>query len=452
MPTFSERLNHVIPGGAHTYSRGDDQFPANAPQILERGKGAYVWDPEGRKFLDYGMALRAVTLGYSHPSVNEAAMHEISIGNNLTRASVTELKAAELLTELIPSVDMVKFGKNGSNATTAAVKIARAYTGRRYVCIPKQHPFFSFDDWFIGTTALTRGIPEGAASSTLVFEYGVIASLERLFASYPDQIAAVMLEPATTLTPCKKGCTQVLTFESPCADCPDSQGNFLKQVQALCRARGALFILDEMITGFRWHLQGAQTYFGVTPDLTTFGKAMANGFSVAAVGGRRDVMEVGNIRTPGAERTFLLSTTHGGEMSGLGAFIETVRVYREQNVCMHLWQYGQLLKDGLSALAARHGLEERFIIDGPAISLNYVTRDASGVPSPAFRTLFSQEMIRHGVLMPWIAVSLAHGESELELTLTAADKALAVYRRALNEGIDLFLQGPAVKPVFRKYN
>lgn len=452
MPTYSERLNYVIPGGAHTYSRGDDQFPSNAPQILERGEGAYVWDPEGRKFLDYGMALRAVTLGYSHPSVNEAAIREISMGNNLTRASVTELKAAELLTELIPSVEMVKFGKNGSNATTAAVKIARAYTGRRFVCIPKQHPFFSFDDWFIGTTALTRGIPDGGAGSTLVFEYGDITSLEALFSKYPDQIAAVMLEPATTVTPCGKACEQKLTYEQNCSKCPNNSGNFLHQVQALCRRRGALFILDEMITGFRWHMQGAQTYFGVSPDLTTFGKGMANGFSVAAVGGRREVMEVGNIKTPGTERTFLLSTTHGGEMSGLGAFIETVNVYRQQDVCQHLWHYGQQLKDGLLEVAVRHGLQDHFKIDGPAISLNYVTRDAAGEVSPAFRTLFSQEMIREGVLMPWIAVSLAHGEMELKMTLSAADRALGVYKKALTEGIEKYLQGPAVKPVFRKYN
>jgi glutamate-1-semialdehyde 2,1-aminomutase len=398
------------------------------------------------------MALRAVTLGYSYPSVNEAAIREILLGNNLTRASVTELKAAELLTELIPSVEMVKFGKNGSNATTAAVKIARAYTGRRFVCIPRQHPFFSFDDWFIGTTALTRGIPEGATGSTLVFEYGDIDSLKGLFDEYPEQIAAVMLEPATTLTPCAKDCTQILTYEQTCSSCPNSRGNFLHQVQALCRSRGALFILDEMITGFRWHLQGAQTYLGVTPDLTTFGKGMANGFSVAAVGGRRDVMEVGNIKTLGTERTFLLSTTHGGEMSGLGAFIETVNVYRQQDVCGHLWRYGQQLRDGLLEVARRHGLQNHFMIDGPAICLNYLTRDGAGEVSPAFRTLFSQEMIREGVLMPWIAVSLAHGATELEMTLSAADKALAVYKKALADGIDKYLHGPVVKPVFRKFN
>ena len=452
MTNFSKRLHHVIPGGAHTYSRGDDQFPSNAPQILQRGEGAYVWDPAGNKYLDYGMALRAVTLGYSFPSVNEAAIHEIRQGNNLTRASLVELEAAELITKLIPSVEMVKFGKNGSNATTAAVKIARAYTGRRYICIPRQHPFFSFDDWFIGTTALTRGIPEGSASATLIFDYGDAASLEKLFIDYPGEIAAVMLEPATTLTPCPSVCSRQLTYEQPCSNCPNHSKNFLHQVQHLCGKNGSLFILDEMITGFRWHLQGAQTYFGVTPDLTTFGKGMANGFSVAAVGGKREIMEVGAVSTPGLDRTFLLSTTHGGEMSGLGAFIETVNVYREREVCNHLWRYGQRLKDGLSEVARRHDIADYFYIDGAAISMGYVTRDLSGAPSFELRTLFNQEMIKRGVLMPWIAVSLAHGDIELDITINAADKALAIYKRALLEGVDKYLEGPAIKPVFRKYN
>ena len=156
---YSERLNHVIPGGCHTYSRGDDQYPQNAPQILQRGEGAYVYTPEGDRFLDYGMALRAVTLGYAQKDVANAAIEQIWNGNNLTRASLIELQAAELLTELIPSVEMVKFAKNGSTVTTAALKIARAYTGRKYIARCYDHPFFSFDDWFIGDTPLTRGIP-----------------------------------------------------------------------------------------------------------------------------------------------------------------------------------------------------------------------------------------------------------------------------------------------------
>lgn len=449
---YKDRLSRLIPGGAHTYSRGSDQFPVNAPPLLERGKGAYVWDPEGNRFLDYGMALRAVTLGYADPRVNAAAWREIENGNNLTRASRIELEAAEVITDLIPSAEMVKFAKNGSNVTTGAAKIARAHTGRRFICIPRQHPFFSFDDWFIGTTPITRGIPEDHVGNTLVFDYGDIASLERHFQEHPGQIAGVMLEPATTLTPCPSGCEGELTHEAPCAGCPRREEGFLHAVQRLCRAEGALFILDEMITGFRWHLQGAQTYFGVEPDITTFGKGMANGFSVAALVGRREVMEVGSIEREGAERTFLLSTTHGGEMSGLGAFVETVRIYREEEVCRHLWAYGARLRDGLDAIARELGIADQFAMDGPAISLNYVTRDREGEMSLALRTLFSQEMVRRGVLIPWIAVSQAHGDEELALTLDAARGALEVYRRALEEGVDRYLEGPAIKPVFRRYN
>jgi glutamate-1-semialdehyde 2,1-aminomutase len=449
---YKERLERVIPGGAHTYSRGSDQFPANAPQILDRGLGAYVFDPDGRKFLDYGMALRAVTLGYADPRVNAAAVREIEKGNNLTRASLTELAAAELLVDLIPSVEMVKFAKNGSNATTAAIKIARSYTGRRYVCIPRQHPFFSFDDWFIGTTQLQKGIPPEHAASTLVFDFNDLSSLKTLFDQHPGDIAAVMLEPATTVVPCLDQCASRLTADPGCLAGTSSANNFLHQVQRLCNDQGALFILDEMITGFRWHLGGAQAYFGVDPDLSTFGKGMANGFSVAAVAGKRKYMEVGSISQSGAERTFLLSTTHGGEMSGLGAFMETVRIYQEENVCRHLWDYGARLRDGMNRIAGACGMEKYFSMDGPAISLNYLTRDASGAVSTKFRTLFSQEMVRNGVLMPWIAISQSHGDDELAMTFTAVEKALRVYASALEDGVDKFLEGPEIKPVFRKYN
>ena len=448
---YQDRLLQVIPGGAHTYSRGFDQFPSNAPQILERGQGAYVWDPNGVRYLDYGMGLRSVTLGYGYERVANAAYEEILKGNNLPRASTTELEAAELIIDLIPGADMVKFAKNGSNVTTAAAKVARSYTGRPYVCVPRQHPFFSFDDWFIGSTPLKRGIPPQHAQTTLLFDYGDLDSLSALFDQYPDQIAAVMLEPATTTTPCL-GCSHQLQYESPCALCPNNSRNFLQGVQSLCRSYGTVFVLDEMITGFRWHLQGAQTYFGVQPDLSTFGKAMANGFSVAALVGRRDIMDVGSISEPGAERTFLLSTTHGGEMSSLRAFIETVKVYREEVVCQHLWRYGEMLRDGLLSIAKELGVEKHFDVEGPAISLNYSTRNAEGELSADFRTLFAQEMVRHGVLMSWIAVSLSHTQKELEITLDAARKSLSTYAQALESGISQYLDGPAIKPVFRKYN
>lgn len=450
--SYKERLSAVIPGGAHTYSRGDDQYPSNAPEILVSGSGAYVSSPDGREFLDYGMALRAVTLGYANERVNQAAFRGMQMGVNLTRASVLELEAAELLTSLIDGADMVKFAKNGSNVTTAAAKVARAYTGRKYICIPRQHPFFSFDDWFIGVTALKRGIPDGAYASTLVFDYGDIGSLKALFDAHPGEIAGVLLEPATTVGPCTECATASRFLPPACLNCPGRAGNFLVQVEALCRDQGALFILDEMITGFRWHLKGAQHLFGVKPDLTTFGKGMANGFAVAALVGRREVMEVGAINIPGAERTFLVSTTHGGEMSSLAAFIETVRIYEELSVTDHLWKYGADLLKGMEAEARAQGISEYFQMQGNAISMNYVTLDRAGAVSLPLRTLFSQEMIRNGVLMPWIAPSFAHGQVELEKTMEAVRHAMAVYAQALESGVDRFLVGPAIKPVFRQFN
>lgn len=431
MKTYSQRLHAAIPGGAHTYSRGDDQYPANAPQILERGEGAYVYTPEGEKFLDYGMALRAVTLGYAEPTVAAAAIKQIHFGNNLTRPSLIELQAAELMCELFPAVEMVKFAKNGSVVTTAALKVARAYTGRKYVARCLDHPFFSYDDWFIGDTALKRGIPEEHYELTLNFRYNDIASVEALFEQYPDQIAGLIMEPATGGHP---------------------EGNFLHKVQALCKKHGTVFILDEMITGFRWDLQGAQKYYDITPDLCTFGKGMANGFSVAALGGKREIMNVGGILDEGAERVFLISTTHGAEMCGLGAFVETIKFYKEHNVIEHLWSYGEKLIGGVNAIARELGIENEFQFCGVPCSPGYATRDRQGNVSLPLRTLFSQEMIRQGVLIPWIALSYAHGNKELEMTFDAVRKALEVYKKALDEGVEKYLVGPAIKPVFRKHN
>jgi len=428
---YSERLNNVIPGGAHTYSRGDDQYPANAPQLFKRGEGAYLYTPEGDKFLDYGMALRAVTLGYGQKDVANAAINEIWNGNNLTRASFIELQAAELLVDLIPSVDMVKFAKNGSNVTTAAVKIARAYTGRKYIIRCFEHPFFSFDDWFIGDTPLKKGIPEEFYQLTLNFHYNDIESLALLFDQYPNQIAGVILEPAASSHP---------------------QDGFLQGVKEICHKNGALFILDEMITGFRWHLQGAQVYYNVEPDLCTFGKGMANGFSVCALAGKREFMKIGGIKEEGTERVFLTSTTHGAEMCGLGAFVKTIEFYQANDVISHLWSYGNKLITGMNNIAKEIGIEANFEATGVPCSPNYTTKDQTGNASLPFRTLFSQELIKNGVMMPWIAISYAHTDNELEFTLNAVKNSLSVYSKALNDGVENYLVGPAIKPVFRTFN
>ncbi|MBS1646708.1 MAG: glutamate-1-semialdehyde 2,1-aminomutase [Bacteroidetes bacterium] len=448
---YSQRLHHVIPGGAHTYSRGDDQYPSNAPAILERGKGAYVYAPDGTQYIDYGMGLRSVTLGYDCDEVSAAAIAEIHKGGNLTRATLTELHAAELMIGLFPWADMVKFGKSGSTVTTAAIKLARAYTGKKYVAICAEHPFFTYDDWFIGTTPMDKGIPQENKAGSLRFHYNNIASLEKLFTENNHQIACVILEPATFISPCKE-CEKNMPHQPNCKTCGNKEKNFLHQVQALCKKHGAVFILDEMITGFRYDLQGAMKLYDIEPDLATFGKGMANGFPLSALIGKREIMNLGGILEEGAERVFLISTTHGSEMMSLGAFIKTVELYQNKKITQHLWEYGTKLITGMNAVAQTLGLSEYFEAGGYGASPVYTTKDAEKKGSLGYRTLFSQEMIKNGVLIPWVALSYAHQEKELQQTLHAVENALCVYKKALEQGLERYLVGKPIKPVFRKHN
>jgi glutamate-1-semialdehyde 2,1-aminomutase len=450
---YQERLLRAIPGGAHTYSRGYDQYPINAPEILESGKGVYIFDPEGKKYLDYGMGLRAVNLGYAESEIDEAVVKQIRNGTNLTRPSLIELEAAELLIDLIDSVDMVKFTKNGSTAVSAAVKLARAFTGRDLIARCAEQPFFSYDDWFISSTPITRGIPQETIGKTKTFRYNDISSLESLIEQYPDELACVILEPASV------ECPSLGTDTTGCCGLQNcsrkysaSSNNYLQQVQALCKKHGIVFVLDEMITGFRWDLKGAQYMYGVKPDLCTFGKAMANGYALACVAGRREIMELGSIEFEGQERVFLLSTTHGAEMGSLGAFVANVKFMQENNVTKHLWNYGSELICLMNRKASEYGIGASFKVGGIACSPYYATLNSDGINSLELRTLFSQEMINHGVFMPWIALAYRHTDEEFELTERALDATFKVYARAISEGVDKYLVGPAIKPVFRKFN
>lgn len=428
--SYRIKANKYIPAGSHTYSRADDCYPINVPSVLEKGLGAFVWDIEGNKYLDYGMALRSVTIGYNFERISQAAISQIKNGNNLTRASKIEVDAAEKICTMIPWVEMVKFAKNGSTVTTAAIKLARAYTGKKYIVRCAQHPFFSYDDWFIGSTVVDAGIPEENKKLTLQFNYNDIDSIHSILNQYENDVAAIILEPATTIEP-KEG--------------------FLNKVRQLCDENNIVLILDEMITGFRWHIQGASMYYGVIPDLVTYGKGMANGFSVAALGGKKEIMELGGIHH-NKERVFLISTTHGGEMSSLGAFLETMKVYEELNVIEAIWSAGRKLTQGMVNIAKKHGLEDYFCVEGVPCSPNYLTKDDKGELSLEYRTLYVQEMVKNGVLMPWIALSLSHDDEVIERTLNALDNSLYVYKKALEDGIDKYLLGRSIKPVFRKKN
>ena len=294
---LQKRAHQIIPGGCHTYAKGDDQYPELSPGHLVRGQGCQLWDVDGNRFIEYGMGCRAVTLGHAFPAVVEAARAELAHGCNFTRPAKIELECAEELLGLIQAAEMVKFSKDGSSTTSAALKLARAHTGRDLVAFCLDHPFFSIDDWFIGSTPLDAGIPQQVKELTLGFRYNDINSVERIFQEHPNRIAGLIMEPAK--------------YEDP-------TDNFLHRVQDLCRKNGAVFILDEMITGFRWQVGGGQQYYDIEPDLSTFGKAMANGFSVSALLGKRELMERGGI-DGSLERVFLLSTTHGAETHALAA-------------------------------------------------------------------------------------------------------------------------------------
>jgi glutamate-1-semialdehyde 2,1-aminomutase len=425
-----EKAHRLIPGGAHTYAKGDDQYPEDAPGFIARGLGSHVWDVDGNEFIEYGAGLRAVTLGHGHPRVVEAAARAMRDGTNFVRPAPIELELAEALLSLLPAAEMVKFGKNGSDATSAAVRLSRAYTGRDMVAICAEQPFFSIDDWFIGSTAMNAGIPDAVSSLTASFHYNDVDSLKRLFAEHPGRIACVVMEAATWMEPAP---------------------GFLQGVIDLCHAEGAVFVLDEMITGFRFHLGGAQAYYGIRPDLSTFGKALGNGFSVSAMAGRRDIMELGGLRDE-RPRVFLLSLTHGAETHAMAAALATLRVYQEEDVVGQLRRAGESLRAGVARAAGELGLTEHVQAIGHPANLVYTTRDGEGNPSQPFRTLFLQETIRRGLLMPSLVVNLGHRDEEIRRTVEGIGEALAVYRKALDEGVERHLQGRPVKPVFRKFS
>ncbi len=427
---YCKKAHSLIPAGAHTYSRTDEVFPGNAPKVIDRSKGVYTWDVDGNQFIDYGMACRSVTVGYDYDRISDAAIRQIHNGNTASKASKIEVEAAEAMCSLFPWVDMVKFAKNGSTVTSAATKLARAYTGKKYIARCREHSFFSYDDWFIGSTVMNAGIPQEIQDLTLQFSFNDIDSVKKLFEEYKDEIAALIMEPCDTQEP---------------------QNNFLQEVRKLCTEYGVVYILDEMITGFRWDLQGACKYYGVEPDLVTFGKGMANGFSVAALGGKHEIMDLGGL-TPGNERVFLISTTHGAEMSSLGALIETINVYKELSVTDHIWNMGKKLVRGLNEIAEEYSLQEYFYMEGAECSPNFVVCGKDKKPAFEYRTVFCQEMIRAGILIPYIAIAYQHTEKEIDATLDAARKAMKVYSDALNGDVNKFIVGNIIKPVFRKFN
>jgi glutamate-1-semialdehyde 2,1-aminomutase len=424
------KAHRIIPGGSHTYAKGDDQFPEQAPGFIVRGKGCHSWDVDGNEFIEYGTGLRAVTLGHAFEPVVEAAYKQMQLGLNFSRPAKLEVDLAESFLELVSGADMVKFAKNGSDVTTAAVKLARAFTGRDLVAICGDQPFFSTDDWFIGSTEMNAGIPQAIINMTLKFRYNDLTSLRDLIARHPGQISCVLLEAEAMVPPA---------------------AGYLEAVKVLCEENGIVLIFDEMITGFRWHLGGAQQFHGVTPHLSTFGKAMGNGFAISALAGKRELMRLGGIDHD-QPRVFLLSTTHGAENHALAAALETIHVYREQDVIGFLWRQGERLKELVNRSILENRLSGFFELLGRPCNLVFATYDQNRQASQAFRTLFMQELIQRGVIAPSFVVSFSHNDADIDRTAEAIFEAHRIYRQALDQGAEKFLQGRPVRPVNRCFS
>ncbi len=435
---YSARVHDRIPGGAHTYSKGDDQFPELAPAAIERGKGVRLWDVDGNEFLDCSMGLTSVSLGHAYQPVLDRVRAELERGVNFQRPAAIELETAERFLSLVPQHQMVKFAKNGSTVTTAAVKLARAKTGRTLVAFPANHPFYSYDDWFIGRTPATRGVPEEVTRLSVTFNGCDIDSLAQLFAKYPGQIACVMTEPERSS--CGAGCA-----------CHGNPGEFLRRAIELTHADGALFILDEMVTGFKTAWPGSIAKYDLRPDMASWGKGIANGFSFCALTGTSDVMELGGIRAKGQEKVFLISTTHGAETHALAAVQATIDEFERHDVVAHNHAIGRSLAARCAAVVAQKSLGAFVQVLACEWMPTFVFLNRQNEPSPGLRTLFMQEMIGRGVLFQGVFVPcFSHSAADVEAFVAAFSESLDVYQRALDEGFEAFLTGEPARPVFRR--
>ncbi|HVS54017.1 MAG TPA: aminotransferase class III-fold pyridoxal phosphate-dependent enzyme [Opitutaceae bacterium] len=414
------RAQKVVPGCAQTFSKGYTQHVRGvAPIFLQRGKGCRVWDVDGNEYIDYVQGLLPNILGYAHAEVNRAATAQLAEGHSFSLPHPLEVLLAERLTRLIPCAEMVRFGKNGSDATAGAVRAARAHTGRERIACCGYH---GWQDWYIGSTPRHRGVPGAVRALTQSFPYNDLPALQKLLEAHPGEFAAVIMEP--------------VNFQTP-------DEGYLAGVKALAHQHGSLLIYDEICTGFHLGLGGAQKRLGVAPDLACFGKAMGNGFPIACVVGRSNVMKV-------FEEIFF-SFTFGGEVASLAACLKVLDILEQTDALSRMEANGRRLQDGFNTLAKLAGLGARFECIGYPVWSLLKFRDAAGKDSFLERSLWQQEVVKRGILqLVTHNMTAAHDDAATEQTLEAY---AAVFRTLANWLSDRdparFLEGSMVTPVFR---
>jgi spore coat polysaccharide biosynthesis protein SpsF len=344
---------------------------------------------------------------------------------------------AKKFLSLIPQHQMIKFTKNGSTATSAAVKLARAKTNRKLIAFPSDQPFFSYDDWFIGKTPCNKGVPDEISNLSVTFKSCDIEDLDKLFKKYPDQIAGVIMEP------------ERITCSS--CNCKISISDYLQRSIELTQSNGAVFILDEMVTGFKIDLPGAISRYRLEPDIATWGKGIANGFSFCALTGKKEIMELGGISQIGNEKVFLTSTTHGGETHAIRAALKTIEIFQEQDVIDHNHSIGSQLIEEATLMIEKVDLQNSIQVIPCNWIVGFVFKNKEGNDCAFHRTYFLQEMINEGILFQGVFIPcFSHKNEELEYFLNGFRNALSNYKNAFEDGIQKHLLGDITKPVFRK--
>lgn len=415
-----KRAERSIPLGTQTFSKSKTQFPFGvSPYYATRAKGARLWDADGNEYIDFINGLAAVTLGYNDPDVMAAVQAQLDLGVIFSLPTELEIDVAEQLIDMVPCAERVRFGKNGSDATAGAVRIARAFTGRDRIAVSGYH---GWQDWYIGSTARNKGVPAATRELTHRFEYNNLDSLDRLFRDHQDQLAAVILEPMNVVEP---------------------MAGFLEGVAEMARNRGSVVIFDETITGFRFANGGAQEFFGVTPDLATLGKGLANGFPLSAVVGRADIMAE-------MEEVFF-SFTMGGEALSLAAASAALRKIKNEPVVEKLRRTGVAILEGTRERIRRHGLESFLSTSGHPSWTFLQFSDANGCSMWEIKTLFMQEVLQRGILTHGTHnVSYAHSEQDVDRLLEVYDQVFPILREAVMDGaMRQYLRCKPLEPLFR---
>ena len=413
-----KRAEKSIPLGSQTFSKSKTQFPLGAsPFFITRGNGANVWDVDGNKYIDFISALAAVTLGYNDDDVNLAVKNQLTDGVIFSLSHPLEHQVAEKIIEMVPSVEKVRFGKNGSDATAGAIRLARAYTKKNYVLYCGYH---GWQDWYIGSTSMNRGVPESVQKLTDTFQYNNIDSLIQKFEIYKNQVAAVIIEPMNTQFPMK---------------------GFLESVKEITHKNNSVLIFDEIVTGFRLSQGGAQELFGVTPDLTTLGKGLANGFPLSAIAGRSDIMSL-------LEEVYF-SFTFGGEALSLAASLATLNKLQNEPVLETIKENGTFLNNELNALINGYDLQDFVSISGhPSWSFISFSKNLNQQKA---KTFFMQEMMSSGILcLGSHILTYAHTQKDIRYLLKTYDLFFEKLKRSIKmNNLDEYIHCEVIEPLFK---